>query len=139
MWYIDLSSGGPAPGLKLPDLPPGFIYEGWLVFDGQPVSTETFRDVAAADSGHPFSAPEPGKPFPGEDFLQNPHAGMTFPIDLRGKTAAISIKPVPDDDVSKPFSLKPLAGGIPADAEPCTNYKADNQAGGFPTGTAVIK
>ena len=139
IWYIDLSSGGPTPGLQLPALPPSFVYEGWVIIDGTPVSTGTFRDVAAADSGNPFSGSEPGKPFPGEDFLRNAPAGLTFPPDLRGRTAAISIEPVPDDNPAAPFPLKPLVGSIPADAETFTNYEVDNQAGGFPSGTAVIK
>ena len=138
IWYIDLSSGSPMPGLQLPTLPPTFEYEGWVIIDGTPVSTGKFSDVAAADSGNPYSGPQPGKPFPGEDFLRNGPAGMTFPIDLRGKAAAISIEPVPDDSPA-PFALKPLIGGILANAEPFTNYQLDNQAGGFPSGTAVIK
>ena len=139
LWFIDLSSGEPMPGLTLPALPPSFEYEGWVIIDGTPVSIGKFSDVAAADSGNPFSGPEPGKPFPGEDFLQNAPAGLTFPTDLRGRTTAISIEPVPDDNPSAPFPLKPLVGAIPADAETFTNYEIDNQAGGFPTGTAVIK
>ena len=139
LWFIDLSSGGPMPGLQLPALPPGFEYEGWVIIDGIPVSMGKFRDVAAADSGNPYSGPEPGKPFPGEDFLQNAPAGLTFPTDLRGRTAAISVEPIPDDNPAAPFPLKLLVGSIPTDAEPFTNYQLDNQAGGFPTGTAVIK
>ena len=139
IWYIDLSSGSPAPGLQLPNIPPSFEYEGWVIIDGKPVSTGRFSDVASADSGDPFSGPEPGKPFPGEDLLRNAPAGLTFPVDLRGKAAAISIEPNPDDDLAAPFVLKPLFGSIPGDAEPFTNYQLDNQAGGFPTGAAVIK
>ncbi len=138
IWYIDLSSGGPTPGLQLPPLPPSFEYEGWVIIDGTPVSTGKFRDVAAADSGNPFSGPEPGKPFPGEDFLRNAPNGLTFPTDIRGRTAAISIEPVPDDSPA-PFALKPLVGGIPADGEAFTNYQLGNQAGAFPTGSAVIR
>jgi len=138
IWYIDLSSGSPMPGLQLPTLPPTFEYEGWVIIDGTPVSTGKFSDVAAADSGNPYSGSQPGKPFPGEDFLRNAPGGMTFPIDLRGNAAAISIEPVPDDSPA-PFALKPLIGGIPANAEPFTNYQLDNQAGGFPSGTAIIK
>ena len=138
IWFIDLSSGGPMPGLQLPPLPPSFEYEGWVIIDGTPVSTGKFRDVAAADSGNPFSGPEPGKPFPGEDFLRNAPDGLTFPSDIRGRTAAISIEPVTDDSPA-PFALKPLVGGIAADGEAFINYQLDNQAGGFPTGSAVIK
>ena len=138
IWYIDLSSGNPMPGLDLPALPPTFEYEGWVIIDGTPVSTGKFSDVAAADSGNPYSGPEDGKPFPGEDFLRNAPAGMTFPVELRGKVAAISIEPVPDDSPA-PFALKPLVGGIGAEAEPFTNYQLDNHAGGFPAGSATIK
>ena len=138
IWYIDLSSGAGMPGLQLPALPPAWEYEGWVIFDGTPVSTGRFTDVAAADSGNPFSGPNPGKPFPGEDFLGNAPAGLTFPADIRGMGAAISIEPV-DDDSPAPFVLKPLVGSIPADGETMVNYQLDNQAGGFPTGTAVIR
>ena len=138
MWYIDLSSGGPMPGLSLPSLPAGFEYESWVIFDGMPISIGKFRDVADADSGNPYSGPEPGKRFPGEDFLLNAPASVTFPTDLRGRAAAISIEPVPDDS-PEPFALKPLIGGIPSDAEPFTNYSLDNQSGGLTSGSAVIK
>ena len=63
---------------------------------------------------------------------------MTFPVDLRGMAVAISIEPVADDSPA-PFALMPLAGGIPEDAEPFTNYRLDNRAGGFPTATVTIK
>ena len=97
IWYIDLSSGLAGPGLQLPALPPAWEYEGWVIFDGTPVSTGRFTDVAAADSGNPFSGPLPGKPFPGEDFLRNAPAELTFPADIRAMGAAISIEPVDDD------------------------------------------
>ena len=138
IWYIDLSSGDAMPGLVLPALPPSFEYEGWVIFDSGPVSTGRFSGGAGADSANPFSGSDPGKPFPGEDFLQNAPAGLVFPTDLRGKAAAISIEPNPDDSPA-PFVLKPLIGGIPDNAEPFTNYQLDNQAGGFPTGTATIQ
>ncbi len=138
IWFIDLSAGDPGPGLQLPGLPASFEYEGWVIFDGMPVSTGKFSDVAAADSGNPYSGPNPGKPFPGEDFLQNAPDGLTFPTDIRGNGVAISIEPVPDDSPG-PFALKPLIGGIPGDAEALVNHQLDNQAAGFPTGSAVIK
>ena len=138
IWYIELTEDGPMPGLQLAPLPPSFEYEGWVIVDGTPLSTGKFRDVAAADSENPFSGPKEGKPFPGEDFLRNAPAGRTFPIDLRGKAAAISIEPVPDDSAGT-FALKPLIGSIPGDAEPLVNYQLENQAAGFPTGSAVVK
>jgi hypothetical protein len=73
--------------------------------------------------------------FPGEDFLENAPAGLTFPTDLAGGVAVISIEPDPDNSTD-PFTLKPLVGNIPADAVDHTLYQMGNNAAGFPTGTA---
>ena len=40
---------------------------------------------------------------------------MTFPTDLKGTTIVISVEPSPDNSVN-PFTLKPLAHMVPADA-----------------------
>ena len=138
IWFLSLATGSPAVGLTLPDLPSGWVYEGWAVIDGTPVSTGTFTDRAAVDSAAPFSGNEAGPPFPGEDFLNNTPTGLTFPTDLAGGTAVISIEPSPDDD-SGPFTLKPLVGGIAIDADDHVTYSMDNNSSGFPSGTAVIK
>jgi len=78
-WFIDNSSGTAAPGLSLPALPAGWVYEGWAVIDGSPLSSGTFTMVDVADNNAPFSGSEQGPPFPGEDFVQNAPAGLTFP------------------------------------------------------------
>lgn len=119
VWFLDLSSGTPTVGLDLPVLPNGWKYEGWAVIDGTPVSTGTFTDVRDFDDNAtttPFKGNlGDGPSFPGEDFLQNAPAGLTFPTDLRGTTVVISVEPSPDNSAS-PFTLKPLAHGVPADA-----------------------
>lgn len=46
-------------------------------------------------------------------------AGLTFPRNLSGSAAAISVEPVPDDSPA-PFAIKPLTGAIPANALPGT-------------------
>ena len=137
IWFLDLSSGTPAQGLQLPSLPTGWIYEGWVVIDGTPVSTGRFSDPVGADLDAPHSGPNPGPAFPGEDFLVNAPAGLTFPTNLAGATAVISIEPVPDDSEA-PFTLKPLTGAITGDATDHVTYSMDNQAAGFPTGAATI-
>lgn len=68
-----------------------------------------------------FSGNENVPPFPGEDFLANAPDGLTFPLDLSGGAAVISIEPA-DDNSPAPIALKPLVGEIPADAEAFTNY-----------------
>ncbi len=138
IWFLDLTSGGPTQGLRLPTLPAGWAYEGWTVINGKPVTTGRFTNPAAPDLAAPYSGPQSAPPFPGEDFLRNAPAGLTFPADIRGGTAVISIEADPDDSPA-PFTLKPLVGPISSDAKDHFTYELGNKAGGFPTGTATIK
>ncbi|MBD3275483.1 MAG: hypothetical protein GF372_09245 [Candidatus Marinimicrobia bacterium] len=132
IWFLDPTGASPVAGLDIPTLPAGWKYEGWVVIDGTPVTTGKFTDPAAADEAAPYSGTMDGPPFPGEDFLNNAPAGLTFPTDLSGQTAVISIEPEMDD-TEAPFTLKPLAGMIPDPATDHTLYSMNNQADGFPT------
>ena len=137
IWFLDNSSGSAVAGLTLPVLPIGWKYEGWAVINGSPVTTGTFTSVDAADDAAPFSGAGAGPPFPGEDFLMNAPAGQTFPTDLSGSMAVISIEPFPDDNAA-PFTLKPLTGAIPSGAASGTVYSLSNNASAFPSGSARI-
>jgi hypothetical protein len=91
------------------------------------------------DLDDPFSGPMAGPPFPGEDYLENAPTGLTFPTDLAGGLAVISIEPEPDDSPA-PYTLKPLMGPIAANAVDHETYSMPNMATAtFPTGTAVIR
>jgi hypothetical protein len=138
IWFIDLRSGMPSAGLSLPSLPAGWQYEGWAVINGVPVTTGRFSRGSGADSAAPFSGPQPGPPFPGEDFLVNPPAGLRFPLDLGGSMAVITIEPSPDDSPA-PFALKPLVGSIPAGAPDHVTFTLPNRAAELPRGTATIR
>ncbi len=138
IWFLSLASGSPAAGLDLPTLPVGWAYEGWAVISGTPVTTGRFTATDAVDLSDPFSGTEPGPPFPGEDFLINAPTGLAFPTDLAGGMAVISIEPEPDDS-SAPFTLKPLAGPIAADATDHLTYSIPSNLASFPTGTATIQ
>jgi hypothetical protein len=138
IWFLDNSSGAPRVGLTLPTLPAGWKYEGWGVINNTPVTTGTFTRVDAADEAAPFSGPQPGPPFPGEDFLRNAPSGLTFPPNLRGAMAVITIEPSPDDS-PMPFTLKPLTAAIPATAANGVVIPLQNGASAFPTGTATIQ
>lgn len=116
VWFLD-PAAGPGPSLTLPTLPAGWEYEGWVVLNGSPVSTGRFTSAAGADDFSGFSGPNPGPPFPGEDFLVNAPAGLTFPTDLSGATVVISVEPEPDDGPA-PFALKPLVGSVPGNVAP---------------------
>ncbi|MGQ0703076.1 MAG: hypothetical protein ACT4PM_08100, partial [Gemmatimonadales bacterium] len=138
VWFLEIVGGNPMPALNLPVLAAGWRYEGWAVINGQPLTTGTFLNPTGSDQAAPFSGPQAGPPFPGEDFVENAPAGLAFPADLRGKMIVISIEPNPDDSPA-PFTLKPLAGTAPQDAQAMTRYPLQNQAAGFPTGTAEIR
>jgi len=133
IWFLDLSSGAPAVGLELPVLPSGWRYEGWTVINGTPVTTGTFLSSTGFDAADPYSSTQAGPPFPGEDFLVNAPSGLTFPTNIAGGTAVISVEPYPDNS-QLPFTLKPLVGTIPSDATDHTNYDMMLNAS-FPTGT----
>lgn len=136
IWFLNLSSGTPAVGLQLPTLPNGWKYEGWTVINGTPVSTGTFLSATVVDDNAPYSSTMAGPPFPGEDFLINAPTGLTFPTDISGGTAVISIEPFPDNSPN-PFLLKPLVGSIPANALDHFTYDMTKNLSSFPTGTAT--
>ena len=136
IWFLDLSSGSPAQGLFLPTLPAGWNYEGWTVINGMPVTTGTFTSTTSVDDADPYSSTMPGPPFPGEDFLINAPMGLTFPTDIAGGTAVISIEPDPDNSPN-PFTLKPLVGSIPMTATDHFNYNMNANLSSFPTGTVT--
>ncbi len=133
VWFLDNASGMPAVGLTLPTLPAGWAYEGWAVIDGTPVSTGTFLSATGADDASIYSTGGPA--FPGEDFINNAPAGLSFPTDLSSGKAVISIEPVPDNSTA-PFTLKPLVGDIPANAAVHTVLEMGQNLA-FPTGQAV--
>ncbi len=126
IWFLDLMSGSPMKGLDLPMLPEGWIYEGWAVIDGKPVSTGRFMKAEGADDMATFSGPMQGPPFPGEDFIKMAPSGLTFPTNLSGKTAVISIEPYPDNNPA-PFQLKPLVCQIPMNAKDHYTYMLKNK------------
>ena len=133
IWFM--VPGEPATaGLTLPELAAGWKYEGWIVSDGTPITTGTFSAVDMADDAAPYSGADGTPGYPGEDFLENAPAGLTFPLDLRGKTAVISIEPYPDNSAA-PFTLKPLVGTVGQDTAPTLHTMNDNVAGSFPTGS----
>lgn len=134
VWFLSLESGSPAAGLDLPSLPSGWAYEGWAVINGQPISTGVFTSASGADDAANFSGMMSGPPFPGEDFLQNAPAGLSFPTDLSGATIVVSVEPVPDNSPA-PFTLKPLVHNVPDNAPDHVTFDMDQNLT-FPSGSA---
>ena len=137
VWFLDNSSGMPAQGLNLPQLPANWVYEGWAVINGSPISTGRFTALDMQDDAAPYSGTDAmGPPFPGEDFINNAPAGQTFPTDLSNAAIVISIEPEPDNS-PKPFTFKPLIS-MPPSATAHTTFHMTNQVdSNFPAGTVT--
>lgn len=136
VWFIDIVDGAPVAGLDLPVLSDDWVYEGWVVVDGQAVSTGRFSDPAGPDDFNGFAGDDAdAPPFPGEDFIQNAPEGLEFPKNLAASTVVISIEPA-DDDSPAPFTLKPLLAEVPGDVEGADEVQLD--AGLVLTGEATL-
>lgn len=102
VWWTSIPR---AQSLLLPQLSEGWIYEGWQVIDEIAVTTGTLvSQFGNPDSAVPYSGPQSGPPFPGEDFLVNAPDGLESPLDLRGSDVVITIEPFPDTD-PEPFPV----------------------------------
>ncbi len=116
-------SAGPGPSLDLPELPAGWVYEGWVVGPDGPVTTGRFTalDMPDSDGAGPAAGPDGAPPFPGSDFV-DPE------LSVIGGAVVISVEPEPDDSPA-PFLLKPLVAMDVPDAGAGTNVELANQAG----------
>ena len=116
--------------LQLPAIPRGWLYEGWVIGPGGPVSTGKFDATGYPDMDGPGPAagPDPGPQYPGQDFIDPP-------MSLIGYQVAVSIEPDPDNDPG-PFTLQPLIALDMEDFEVGRPQPMTNNAGSFPTGMA---
>lgn len=138
IWFLDPTGTEVVAGLSLPDLTgTDWVYEGWVVIDGVAVTTGTFDMVSQIDDSDPYSSTEAGPPFPGEDFLSNAPTSLTFPTDIAGMTAVISVEPRMDNSAA-PFQFKPLIGSIPSTAVDHTLYDMGDMSSTLPTGTVTL-
>lgn len=140
VWFLD-PSAGPGASLALPTLPDGWVFEGWGVTQGLPLTTGRFTSASGADLASPFSGPNPGPPFPGEDFLTNLPAGITPPVDLADGGSMIVITLEPDlggvDPTGPgPFSIKPLVVQVVAGAAPHESISLVRDLSTVPSGHA---
>jgi hypothetical protein len=134
IWW--LIPPNPDPGLVLPALPAGWVYEGWVVdtMAGIPTSTGTFTSGSGADSDAGGATAGPGgtPPFPGQDFI-SPLTDLSV-----NHAAVISVEPVPDNSPN-PFTLKPLVGAISDPGAPMISQMMGNNAAATnPSGRVVL-
>ncbi len=131
IWWLD-PAAGPGPSLTLPELPAGWVYEGWVVGDEGPVSTGRFTatDEADADGAGATGGPDAAPPFPGQDYIDPA-------VSLIGYAAVISVEPDPDDGPA-PFAIKPLVDMDVEDLGIGVPQDMDNNAAALPTGTVAV-
>lgn len=134
IWWLDASGMEPVASLVLPQLPAGWVYEGWVVGPNGPVSTGTFTspDGADSDGAGPDAGSDPAPPFPGQDFVMPPQ------VLTSGYAAVISVEPMPDNS-PMPFAIKPLMDMdiedvMPPMAQDMANIAADT----LPTGSVTL-
>jgi hypothetical protein len=140
VWFLD-PDAGPGPSLSLPTLPSGWIYEGWGVTQGTPISTGRFMSSSGADDAATFSGPLAGPPFPGEDFLANLPAGVSAPVDLADGASMVVLSVEPyldgvDPTGPAPFAIKPLLMPIPVGQASHTSVVLGLDTSSVPTGRA---
>lgn len=133
IWWLEMTASGPAASLELPELPTGWVYEGWVVQEGIPISTGRFTSPSGADDdgAGPDAGPDMSPPFPGQDFV-DPALVLT---DL---VAVISVEPM-DDDSPAPFAIKPLVDASIEALGAGTSQAMENASGGLPRGSLVIR
>ncbi len=141
VWFLDPSADPATPTLNLPEAPIGWEYEAWVVLDDQPLSIGKFLDPAGPDSDNPYSGSSAAPSLPGEDFLTGAPTGLTFPLDLSGRTVFVTLEPRGEWDVEpgSPFFLRILEGEVPAEGAPKTLYSMTSRTDQLPTGTATVQ
>jgi len=144
IWFgiVDTTSAV-IPGLYLQDLTmaglsSGWSYEGWIMFGTEWLSTGTFKKYDVKDEAAPYSGFLPGYNLPGEDFIRNAPAGLTFPTDLSGRDVKITLTPSYPPGASAPFIITIFAGQIPETAETMQNYPLENVMTNTPYGSLAI-
>ena len=128
-----------AESLNLPQLPDGWVYEGWIVntMSGNKYSTGVFLDTKLADSDNAgpsagaFKLNFPG--FPGQDIVQTSEL-----LDDGTHAIVITVEPYPDYDPN-PSSIKILKADVDMFAVGMRSIFLDNISMSAPSGTAQIQ
>ena len=127
--------------LDLPELPNNWTYESWVLLqDTISLSLGKFRTVSGSDDSDTYSGSSAGYNYPGEDFLVNsPDTALDFPYDLRQRFTWISVEPIPDNDVTKPFGRRLLQAFVDKDLESGIEQELSVTSPMFPQGLIVIQ
>lgn len=131
LWWFDTDGDKLVQSLFLPELPPGWMYEGWVIGGLEPLSLGKFPDPSRFDFDLAGIAAdeEPAPPFPGQDYIEPPEL-------VRGRTAMISVEPQPDYAIA-PSGIEILFDQV---IEPLgVNQPMENRTDrGLPSGRVTI-
>lgn len=143
VWFLDLVNGAPAVGLDIPKAPDGWTYEGWVVYNGTPLTSGQFTDPETADDFAGFSGELGTPPFPGEDYVMNLPEGTETPVDLANGSSkvVISLEPLvdgKDPTGDGPAQVKPLVADVPEGANDHQVYNMTLDSSSLPSGSASL-
>lgn len=93
-WFYDARTRDST--LRLPDLPPGWVFEGWVGTQGLTFSMGRFTRAVGGDAAASFSGTRPGLPTPGEDLVARLPGAVRPPINLADGASTIAISLEPD-------------------------------------------
>lgn len=114
LWFGDYNNGMPIPSLNIPVLNEGWVYQGWVEADGQMYRTGHFNDPTQADEAEPYSGPDSGYGFPGEDFIEN-IPGLNEPLDLTNRPIMLTVQPDTMPDQFFPMVIFRNTSGVSAE------------------------
>jgi len=131
------------PGLYLQDLTKaglasGWSYEGWVMFGTEWLSTGKFKKYDVKDERNPYSGFLPSYNTPGEDFIRNAPANVTFPTDLSGRDVKVTLTPSYPPGANAPFIITIFEGQVPETGEARQNYPLVNVLANVPQGSLTI-
>jgi len=96
IWFADSidRADGPLAGLNLQDANDGWSYYAWIETNGTMLQIGGFTKAGGSDDFAGYSdIAAAGLGFPGEDFLTNAPAGVTFPLNLSGAKVIVTAQP----------------------------------------------
>ena len=141
IWFTDTTAT--RAGLELPELPPGWTFEGWTGTQGLSFSMGRFVRPTGPDFATPFSGPRPGYRFPGEDFVARLPGTVRPPVNLAdgASTIAVTIEPDlggQDPSGGGPFWLLPLRRAVEANTPTGVQQRLDLDMSVVPSGVATV-
>lgn len=137
IWFVNLTGGPPARGLRVAIPIQGWQFQAWAEFDGIPVDMGVISHHSQPDESSLHSGPQLGYNYPGEDFLVNAPAGLNFPVTVDGARVYVTLEPDSDPDPG-PSQFVLFEARVPGEPAQGQTYNMANLIDQFPIGTAIL-